>query len=183
MDNVLPNIGEALRRIRNDMNLSLDTTAHLTGVSKAMLGQIERGESIPTISTLWRISTGLKVTVSNFISTPLQEHAIVNIDDIAPVEEEEGKMLLYNIFPFNPVSGFDYLQIHLKPGCRHESLPHANVATEYVIVTQGTLEMIVNDEKILLKKGSALSFRGNSTHTYANPAKTLTVFQNVIQYI
>lgn len=114
MNNISPNIGEALKRIRQDMNLSLDTTAHLTGVSKAMLGQIERGESIPTISVLWRISTGLKVTISNFISTPSQNHAIVNIDDIAPIEEEGGKMLLYNIFPFNPVSGFDYLQIRLK---------------------------------------------------------------------
>ena len=62
-------------------------------------------------------------------------------------------------------------------------MPHANVATEYIVVTQGTLEMTVNDETILLKKGSALSFHGNSTHTYANPTKTLTVFQNIIQYI
>lgn len=183
MENTSPNIGEALKRIRKDMSLSLDATAQMTGVSKAMLGQIERGESIPTISTLWKISTGLKVTISNFISASPLERAVVKINEIPPVEEEAGNMLLYNIFAFNPVSGFDYLQIHLKPGCRHESAPHANVDTEYIVVTEGTLEMIVNDETIILKEGHALSFRGNSEHTYANPTEELTIFQNVIQYI
>ncbi|MDD2217554.1 MAG: cupin domain-containing protein [Eubacteriales bacterium] len=92
-------------------------------------------------------------------------------------------MLLYNIFAFNPVSGFDYLQIHLNPGCRHKSIPHTNVDTEYIVVTKGTLEMIINDETIILKEGHALSFRGNSEHTYANPTDELSIFQNVIQYI
>lgn len=183
MNNISPDIGEALKRIRSDMNLSLDSAAKLTGVSKAMLGQIERKESIPTISTLWKISTGLKVSISTFISVPSIAHDLICIDDIIPVEEEEGEMLLYNIFPFNPISGFDYLQIHLKPGCCHASFPHANVATEYIVVTQGILEMTINDEKILLKEGYALSFRGNSVHAYANPTKTLTIFQNIIQYI
>ena len=53
-------IGERLREIRVNANLSLDETAKLTGVSKPMLGQIERGQSVPTITTLWKIATGLK---------------------------------------------------------------------------------------------------------------------------
>lgn len=183
MEQTSPNIAEALKRIRRDMNLSLDATAQRTGVSKAMLGQIERGESIPTILTLWKISTGLKVTISNFISASPLERSVVKIDEIAPVEEADGKMLMYNIFPFDPVSGFDYLQIRLKPGCRHQSVPHANVDAEYIIVTKGTLELIVNDETIVLQEGHALSFRGNSEHTYANPTDETTIFQNVIQYI
>ena len=48
----LPKVGQNLRRLRNSLGLSLDEASKLTGVSKAMLGQIERGESSPTISTL-----------------------------------------------------------------------------------------------------------------------------------
>ncbi len=48
-------IGEKLKSIRMARTLSLDDTAVLTGVSKPMLGQIERGQSVPTVTTLWKI--------------------------------------------------------------------------------------------------------------------------------
>lgn len=59
-------IGERLKEIRANRVLTLDDTAKITGVSKPMLGQIERGQSIPTITTLWKIATGLKVPLSSF---------------------------------------------------------------------------------------------------------------------
>ena len=43
-------IGERLKEIRNTRQLTLDDVAELTGVSKPMLGQIERGQSSPTIN-------------------------------------------------------------------------------------------------------------------------------------
>lgn len=52
--------------------LSLDATAQLTGVSKAMLGQIERGESSPTIATLWKIASGLEASFSAFFANDPQ---------------------------------------------------------------------------------------------------------------
>ena len=60
-------IGERLKEIRTNRKLSLDEAARLTEVSKPMLGQIERGQSIPTITTLWKIATGLKVPLSSFL--------------------------------------------------------------------------------------------------------------------
>ncbi len=66
MENLTLVIGNKLKNIRNSRNLSLDDVAELTGVSKAMLGQIERGKSNPTVSTLWKISTGLRVSFSSF---------------------------------------------------------------------------------------------------------------------
>jgi len=62
MNNLLLNISSALKKARMEKGLTLEETSALTGVSKAMLGQIERAESTPTISTLWKISTGLKIS-------------------------------------------------------------------------------------------------------------------------
>jgi transcriptional regulator with XRE-family HTH domain len=61
-------IASHLKSLRKSRGLSLDKTAQLTGVSKAMLGQIERGESSPTIATLWKIATGLSASFSSFIT-------------------------------------------------------------------------------------------------------------------
>jgi transcriptional regulator with XRE-family HTH domain len=57
-----------LKILRQARGWSLSKLAEETGVSKAMLGQVERNESSPTVSTLWKIATGLNVPFSTFIS-------------------------------------------------------------------------------------------------------------------
>ena len=44
-------IGKKLKQIRTIRGMSLEEAADLTGVSKPMLGQIERGQSVPTVTT------------------------------------------------------------------------------------------------------------------------------------
>lgn len=63
-------VATALKNLRRQRQLSLAQCAALTGVSKAMLGQIERNESGPTVATLWKIADGLQVPFSWFIQPP-----------------------------------------------------------------------------------------------------------------
>ena len=60
-------LAQRLKGLRAELGWSLDVAARETGVSKAMLGQIERGESSPTVATLWKIATGFRVSFSSFI--------------------------------------------------------------------------------------------------------------------
>ena len=53
-------LATTLKMLRQEKGWSLDKAARETGVSKAMLGQIERGESSPTIATMWKIAKGLQ---------------------------------------------------------------------------------------------------------------------------
>ena len=70
-------IAQNLKRIREEKRLSLDRLAELTGVSKSMLGQIERGESSPTVATVWKISNGLKVSFTALLSSPQSDTIVV----------------------------------------------------------------------------------------------------------
>ena len=58
-------IGENLKNIRKSMGLSLDAVSSMTGVSKTMLSQIERSESVPTLATVSKIANGLKIRQSS----------------------------------------------------------------------------------------------------------------------
>ena len=49
-------IGNNLKKIRQEKKLTLDELAGITGVSKGMLSQIEKGTTNPTINTIWKIS-------------------------------------------------------------------------------------------------------------------------------
>lgn len=175
-------IGKVIKRIRFDQDLTLEDAAQLTGVSKAMLGQIERGESNPTISVLWKIASGLRVSFSDLLEEEVEEYSPIEIESMEPVYESEGKMKLYDIFPFNPITGFEYFYIELLPGAHHNSIEHPNAMEEYIIVTQGTLSMTINDKEYILKAPAAMVFTPSSAHTYSNPFEEKTVFQNIIKY-
>ena len=88
-------IGEKLKSIRMARTLSLDDTAVLTGVSKPMLGQIERGQSVPTVTTLWKIATGLKTPLSAFLEGPQTEYTVTGPDEANVILGDGGKMRAY----------------------------------------------------------------------------------------
>ncbi|AKA69124.1 transcriptional regulator, XRE family [Clostridium scatologenes] len=168
--------------MRFERELTLEETSNLTGVSKAMLGQIERGESNPTISILWKISTGLRISFSELLGSENDEYKAVSIDDIEPVYESDGKMILYDVFPFNPLSGFEYFYIKLLPGAHHVSTPHQSSVEEYIVVTKGSLKLDLEDQTFELTAPAALRFKPNKSHTYSNPYDEEVIFQNVIKY-
>src|SRR6202035_5891251 len=67
MKSIYNHISLTLKTLRRERGWSLDKAAEETGVSKAMLGQIERQESSPTIATLWKIESGFRTSFSSFI--------------------------------------------------------------------------------------------------------------------
>ncbi len=72
-------------------------------VSKAMLGQIERNESSPTVATLWKIATGLNVPFSAFI---------VPDASAAPsaFDPQQQAMVVTPVFPWDPELRFDHFR-------------------------------------------------------------------------
>ena len=182
MNDISPIVGKNLKKIRTKRGLSLDETSKLTKVSKAMLGQIERGDSNPTISTLWKISTGLKLSFSSFIEDSEEKFNIISQDSISPLEEDDGRMKLYPIFPFDINKGFEIFTIELKPKCNHFSTAHNEGVEEYIIVTEGTLNLTLNNNIFNMEKGSSIKFKGDIPHSYKNLSSQKVIFQNIIIY-
>ena len=51
-------VAENIKRIRKSKKLSMERTAAIAGVSRSMLGQIERGEANPSVAILGKIAAG-----------------------------------------------------------------------------------------------------------------------------
>ncbi len=60
-------LAASLREARKTRGLSLDAVAKLSGVSRSMVSQIERGESSPTVATLWNLTQALKVDFAGLL--------------------------------------------------------------------------------------------------------------------
>ena len=87
-----------LRRIREERSLSLQQLAEVSGVSKSMLGQIERGEANPSVGTIWKIANGLRVSFTSLLNENAGTVRIVCRDDAHEVEQEDGmyRLLSYH---------------------------------------------------------------------------------------
>ncbi len=182
MENNSLKIGERLKEIRNTRQLTLDEAARLTGVSKPMLGQIERGQSSPTINVLWKIATGLKIPLSFFCKEPETEYTVAGLEEKEMITEEDGGMRAYPLFPFDPVRNLEVFYIEFDAGVRHDSLPHVAGVEEYILLVQGTLKMVIGGREVVLQERQSIRFRADVSHAYHNASEEVCTVYNVIFY-
>lgn len=175
-------IGKNLNKIRKQKNLSLDKAAELTGVSKAMLAQIEKGASNPTVSTLWKIATGLNVSFSYFMEEEDTEITHICHSEIKPIIENDEKMKVYPLFAYDNTRRFEVFNIELEVGCNHKSLPHNEGTEEYIIVTKGSMEVEVGNAVYRLAYGDGLRYLADRPHCYRNISNDTVSFQHIIYY-
>lgn len=175
-------IGERLKEIRISRNLSLEEASRLTKVSKPMLGQIERGQSIPTITTLWKIATGLKAPLSSFLEEQKPEYSVVDIEKEETISADNGRMRAYPLFPYDPIRNAEIFYIEFDAGCSHSSEKHIDGVEEYILVLSGALQLVLNGQEITIRQKQALRFRADIPHSYNNPFHETCTAHNIIFY-
>ena len=101
-----PVVGKNLRRLRSKAGLSLEKLSKASGVSRAMLGQIELGQSAPTINVLWKISRALGVPFSGLISeTQTHGTRVMKASDSKRLTSHDGRFQSRALFPTGEGSG------------------------------------------------------------------------------
>ena len=172
-------VASRLKAIRKERGWSLDKAAQETGVSKAMLGQIERSESSPTISTLWKIANGFTVPFSIFIVDDQLDHGTGQTKVFYPSDE---KIRALPLFPFDEQLKCEMFLIELLPGCEHISSPHQAHVIEHVLVVEGSIEVLSNSVWKWLTKGQGLRFDACQSHGYRNFSEQISTIYNIIHY-
>jgi len=168
-------IANRLKSCRKSKGMSLDAVARATEVSKAMLGQIERGESAPTIATLWKIARGLEISFSSFF-TPEGAPGPSQADF-----PDDPDMRVRVLFPFCPQTRLDIFEVTLTNHHHQRSTAHQVGLVEHVIVLRGELELRHGTETVRLAEGGAHRFHADVPHEYRALTET-AVFQNIICY-
>lgn len=177
-------ISSTLKELRNQRGWSLDVTSKNTGVSKAMLGQIERGESSPTIATLWKIASGFDVSFSSFVEDlePNKPAFVHRKPELQQFHKQDDKINVMPIFPFDENLGFEVFIIELLPGCVHLSPSHQKGVIEHVIPVLGSIEVLVQQEWHRVNQHEGLRFAADVPHGYRNLTDRSVLFHDVIHY-
>lgn len=182
MDQIHIKLGRNLNKIRKGRGWSLDRVAEATGVSKAMLGQIERGLSNPTISVMWKIANGLQMSFTSLLEDDGPDVSIVSRNQVDPLVEEEGAYRIYPLFPFDAKTKIEIYWVEIDIGCVHISEPHNPGVEEYIMVQEGELEIDINGSLYRLAAGQAVRFNAAHPHTYMNKSAVVARYYTSISY-
>ena len=178
-----PVVGTNLRRLRGQRGLSLERLAQLSGVSRAMLGQIELGQSAPTINVLWKISSALGVPFSALISAKGSGGVhVLRAEQAKLLTSHDGSFTSRALFPFDEPRRVEFYELRLAPGGAEKADPHNPGTVENLVVAKGAVEIEVEGKKALLSAGDAMVFEADVPHVYRSRADGESVMYLVMTY-
>jgi len=182
-NDLTPVLGANLRRLRMRRNLSLEKLAKLSGVSRAMLGQIELGQSAPTVNVLWKISTALEVPFSALItSRPTASFHVLRADQAKRLASSDGSFVSRALFPFDEPRRVEFYELRLAPGGVERADAHPPGTVENLVVSRGTLEIETAGAVHALNPGDAVVFEADTPHAYRNAGEVEALLYLVMTY-
>lgn len=180
--NINSAVSQNIKQLREQKKLTLDVAAQLTGVSRSMLAQIEKGDANPTISVLWKIANGYKVPFTSLVEAKNESTTILRGSVAKHLEEGDGKYLNYPAFPFNEQHSFETYRIVILTGGSLAAEPHLPGTEEYITVFTGSVEITVKDQVYQLQSGDSIRFFADVPHFYKNIGEDEVTMSMILYY-
>lgn len=164
-------IGERVRTLRTENNMTLDQLSIASGVSRAMISRIERGEASPTASLLARICAALGLSLSGFFAEDETVSPLVRKFEQKLWQDPETGYVRRAISPPRVGSDVDIVEVEFPAGAKVSFPPHSasHGMTQYVWLLEGALEMTTQDAVHLLSPGDCLFMPVGEGHSFYNP--------------
>lgn len=178
-----PLVGSNVRRLRVKRGLSLERLSKASGVSRGMLGQIELGQSTPTINVLWKIALALGVPFSTLLArdvAPATE--VLPAANARRLTSSDGSFSSRALFPFTHGRVTEFYELRLAPGGVERAEPHPPGTTENLVVSQGVIDIKVDGVHRRLEENDAIFFQADVPHEYANHGNNTGIMYLVMRY-
>jgi transcriptional regulator with XRE-family HTH domain len=166
-------LGERVRALRRERGWTLEMLAERSGVSRAMISKLERGEKNPTLVVAAKVANGLGMNLSRLVGVEEKRKVVVvprgrrmTMRDpetgferqlLSPSFGGRGVEFMRNVVPENSTSG--------------ELPPHRHGVEEYVVVERGRLRAVLGGEEYVLEEGDAAYFEADVAHRFDNAGK------------
>jgi len=167
-ENGEPNVGLRLRSLREEQGLSLRALAERCGLSINSISQIERGENSPTVSTIHRLATALKVPIATFFQNePTQTIIFVKRDRGLRSQSSGVIMESLGIGLFN--QQIEPFRLTIQPGVGNLEDPCSHTGEEFIHCMEGEVDYCIGRLTYRLEPGDSLLFDATQSHAYYNP--------------
>ena len=140
-------LGEKIRRLRIEKQLTQEELANRCELSKGFISQVENELTSPSIATLKDILEILGTNLTEFFSDTSDEKVTFTYEDMFEKEDEELKYKLMWLIPNAQKNQMEPIMITLEPNGQYiEEEPHEGEEFGYVL--SGVITLHIGKKKI-----------------------------------
>ena len=175
--NMVQNTGKRIRELRLAQSKSIAALARETGVSKSLISQVERGEVLPSLYTLEKLSISLNVPITEFFGVQSSE----NIETDIVVRKKNRQIITlpdspkkYYLLTPSLNEKLEFLIVEFPSssvGTARNSFSHEG--EEYFYVLEGELTLNVFEKSYKLYEGDSGCFDSSNKHLFANQTENI----------
>jgi transcriptional regulator with XRE-family HTH domain len=161
-------LGERVRGLRRERGWTIEILAERSGVSRAMISKLERGEKNPTLVVAAKVAEGLGVSLSRLVGLEERREVVV-------VPRERRMIMRDPVTGFErqllspSIGGLEFIRNVVPEGSTSGELPpHRRSVDEYVVVEKGSLRAVLGGEEYVLEEGDAVYFEADVAHRFDN---------------
>ena len=162
----MQNLGKRLRALRNEQGLTLVQLGQQVGLSASYLSQIERGETMPSLSRLTTLAKALDVEVGYFFEDDVSAPCIIRLN--------QGKRLSGTADAIMELLSADLTdkkiqpyRLVCQPGASRDQ-PPTYPGEELGFILKGQLTVTVGEETFVLKAGDSIHYETLEPHSWRN---------------
>ena len=180
-----PPIGPRLKQYRLKENLTLNDLQSMTGISKSMLSQIERGAVNPTFARVWHLTKSLGIGVGELLGEArsgvekVRTYEHLKAHSVPVIFSSDGLCKTRILSPIRQALPVEWYEMILQPGGAIRANAHGNGAWEHQTIISGQLVIEIGDSEVVLGPGDTIRYLAEQPHGARNDgtveARTLLV--------
>jgi transcriptional regulator with XRE-family HTH domain len=164
------NLGERLRQLRTERNISVRTLAMRTGFSASFVSQVELNQASPSISSLERLAGALGVTLGDFFQEPggASPVAVTRSGKRRPLTSWWSHAQLEALTPTGTRRRLEAVLITIAGGGSSGKRPHPNPRHQFAVVFQGEVHLTLEKDDQRLTRGDSVTIAASTPHRWQN---------------
>lgn len=160
-------IGEGIRRLRLQRQMTVNQLAEATGLSPSAVSQIERGIVDPSLRSLRSIAGALDAPIfSFFLETP--DRTIVVKAEQRRAFSPPDHAATYELVTPDLNRRLEMILMYLEPGTSSSDQPLPHAADECLLILSGEAEVKLPGQTISLQEGDSIYLNEGVPHNVIN---------------
>nr|WP_269329090.1 XRE family transcriptional regulator [Kineosporia babensis] len=166
-------MASTIQAVRAERDLSVAALASSSGVSRAMIGKIERGEVQPTAALLAKLAVAFGITLSGLLARVEGQHERVARRADQPVWKDPEQGYLRRAVSPPAASSIELVEAELPPGAEVTYQPEIfRLADQQIWMLSGHLRFIEGEQVHELDAGDCLQLGPPAVCTFVNPGES-----------
>ncbi len=161
---------DKIRQLRKRRSWTLEQLAELSGVSRSMLSQVERGAANPTLAVAFRIATAFGLSLGDLVdgATRVARMDVIRHDDESSIFRDDECCRVRTLSPLNLEKDVEFYEVVLHAGSELKSAAHFEGTREFLTVQKGAVTVTTGAETETLKKGDSVQYNADVEHSIKN---------------